>query len=235
VSGEVYIDVPGVTLQGFKIHGGSSSNELLLISGDNAVVQDSEIRGESNTTAGAPGRGLVENYGSGLVLRRNNMFNSNEDGIRLAESQNITIRDNYLHDWVRTPTNNPHCDGIVPGESSAGPWAITHNTILMWSPGHMTSVLSFEGVPGKSVGPMTITDNVLAGGGFVVSGGGDTNYTGITFTKNRFSTVFSSNSGTYGLMNQAPKWGTKSSFWGGTGQENVWHDGANAGKTITAP
>jgi hypothetical protein len=234
VSGEVYIDVAGVTLQGFKIHGGSANRELVLVRAGNAIIQDSEIHGESNTTAGAPTNG-IENYGDGLIVRRNNIYNLNSDGIRLAESRNDTIQDNYMHDWVASPTDSPHLDGIVPGESTAGPWTITHNTILMWSPGHMTSVLSFEGVPGKVVGPMKVDNNILAGGGYTISGGGDTNYTGITFTNNRFSTKFSSNVGVYGIMTQSPRWGTSGSLWGGTGQQNVWHDGPNAGKVITAP
>jgi hypothetical protein len=230
VSGQLYIDASNVVLKGFNIHGATSGN-LVTVNGANAQILDSAIHGDGNSTNQAPQSGLIQVYNDNFVLKRSNLYNSGGDGIRLAESENVLIEDNFIHDWVANPSNSPHYDGIVPGEAGAGPWTIRHNTILMWSPTHMTSVISFQGVPGQRVGPMTIDNNFLAGGGYVISAGGDTNYSGLVFTSNRFANIFSPNSGDYGIMYFTPVWGTKGTQWGGPGRENVFYNASGSGQS----
>lgn len=235
VPGNLYIEADNVTIQGFHVHGAVGDN-LILVTGENAQILDCTIAGNGNSTAQAPETGWIECQADGMTVRRCNMYWSSGDGIRLAESSDITVEDNYLHDWVSSPTNDPHVDGIATGSGTASSatnanWLIKHNTILMWCAGHMSNVISLAVDLTAHIGPITVENNLIAGGGHTIHGGGNTQYSGIVFTGNKFSTQFSSAIGDYGIMTFPPTWGTNSSSWTG----NTYYDGVNAGQTIAAP
>lgn len=229
VSGTVVIQADGVIFKGNKVHG-HADQDLITVTGKNVQILDNEIYGNANTTASSPEQSWIGLFADGAVIKRNNLYNSSGDGIRLAETNGGTVADNYIHDWVQNPTNGPHVDGVVTGGGGNDSWLIQHNTILMWSPGHLSNVISLANAP-NVISNVTVDNNLLAGGGYTIHGGGDANYSTIKFTNNKFSTQFSSACGLYGIMTEAPAWGTRGSVW----TNNTWYDGAQAGQTIATP
>lgn len=231
IAGSLTINAPNVTISCFKVHGNADTLVQINQGGTHTIIQDSAVYGDANSTGQAPKNGLVQSYANSFTLLRSNLYNSSADGIRLSENQNDLIQDNYLHDFVLHPTNSPHMDGIVGGESVSGPWTIRHNTLEMWSPGSTVNVISLVEGDGSRQSRMVIDNNLLAGGGFTIGGGGNTAYVDNEFTNNLFSTKFTSVCGQYGVMDDTPKWGAKAQW-----SNNRYVNPAGVvGATIPAP
>lgn len=212
IAGSLTINAPNVTISCFKVHGNADTLVQVNQGGTHTTIQDSAVYGNANSTAQAPKNGLVQSYADNFTLLRSNLYNSSADGIRISENQNDLIQDNYLHDFVLHPSNSPHMDGIVGGESVSGPWTIRHNTLEMWSPGSTVNVISLVEGDGSRQSRMIVDNNLLAGGGFTIGGGGNTAYVDNEFTNNLFSTKFTSVCGQYGVMDDTPKWGAKAQW-----------------------
>lgn len=230
VSGTVTITANNVILQGCDIHGATGGN-LVTVTGNNVQILDCVIHGDGPTTAQAPENSWLQIYGDATTVKRCNFYYSSGDGIR-RDGTNFTMEDSYVHDWVQSPTNDPHIDGVTEGsDGTTSGVTLRHNTILMWSNVGLTNVVSFAAGPGNVLTNVIVDNNLLAGGGFIFHGGGDANYSNMTFTSNKISTMFTPDGGDYGVMRNAPAWGTKGTSW----TNNTWYDGAKAGQQIAAP
>jgi hypothetical protein len=113
----------------------------------------------------------------------------------LWAENNVVIEDSYVHDIIPyDPVTDPHTDGIqIPSNSTN--ITIRHNRIY----GQYSSANSFgnsaifigTGPSNSMTSNITVTNNLLAGGGYTLycnQGGRGTNS---AYTDNRFSTIFS--------------------------------------------
>lgn len=184
-------------------------DSFLNIQGPNLTIEDSDF-------AGASGTWIRTSYeGKNLVVRRcdfSGMANAVEFG-----PVPVTIEDNFVHDFGNVDPEQ-HADGFQ-NEGSDGAFVIRHNTILMQ-----------DGVDGATSALLVggegaiIENNLVAGAGYTVHVDGN-----VRFAGNHFSTMFHDTCGFYGPVYPS-KLGT-SATW----ENNVWHDGPNAGKAIDAP
>lgn len=230
VSGTLTITADNVVFQGCNVHG-ATGGDLITIRGANVQILDCDIHGDNNTTAGSPQNSWIQIFNQNFTLKRSNLYNSSGDGIRDAGAPGMVIEDNYIHDWVQNPTNGPHSDGITDAvDGNTGPWTIRHNTIYMWSNAGLTNVISLA-AGNYLLHDIIVDNNLLGGGGYTVHGGGDTNYSNLTFSNNKFTTLFSPVCGEYGIMVTPPIWGTRGTLW----SNNTWNDGSQVGQIISNP
>ena len=103
---------------------------------------------------------------------------------------------------------------------------IHHNTIFV--PYEATDSIMLANDDGPQMN-RTITDNLLAGGGYTFygSGGPSGDAKNIVFTGNRFSTIYFRRSGYWGPV---AHWQRAT---GNTWTGNVWDDGPRAGRAVT--
>ena len=129
---------------------------------------------------------------------------------------NVTLEDNYMHDFTDFIAAGAHQDCIQA--TSGSNIVIRHNTCLMNVDGGNSSIY-FSTYPGSNI---LIESNLVGGGSYAI--GVDANlYTGVTVRNNSITTSIWPNGGWYGpflLGNNVVKPG------------NVWADGPNAGKPV---
>jgi hypothetical protein len=112
---------------------------------------------------------------------------------------------------------------------------IQHNTVL--NPNGQTDCIAlFQDNAPPAIANKTITNNLLAGGGYCIYGGqSGTEYAGlpatdIVVTNNKISTMYYANGGAFGPATAFSP-GNSGNKWSG----NVWYDGPRKGVTIPAP
>ena len=104
---------------------------------------------------------------------------------------------------------------------------INHNTIF--NPSSLTDAIMLANDDGPQTN-RTITNNLLAGGGYTFygSGGPSGQATNIIFTGNRFSNRYFPRSGSFGPVAHWQR--STGNVWA----NNTWADGPAAGTTITS-
>ena len=130
------------------------------------------------------------------------------------------IEDTYIHDLRMIPTD--HVNGTTSNGSTV-PLTIRHNTIFNQF-GQTDAISLFQDFWREA--NRTIDNNLLAGGGYTIYGGGGGygTATNIKITNNRISRLYFPNGGSYGPLAHFD--------WSGSGNEwsgNVWDD---SGATI---
>jgi hypothetical protein len=216
----VDVSASDVTIEADEIAtSGPSAIGISLRHTSNVTIQDSTITG---LTAGA-GRmmaGIKDLYAdsTGLTILR--------DNIRLAETgvqlESGLVQDSYIH--AAGFVAGDHVNGVTSNGGGGDLLTIAHNTILI-DRGQTDAIGLFEdfGVQQNRV----ITDNLLAGGGYSIYGGQNTDgpaTSNISITDNQFSTIYYPNAGVYGYI-------THFSF---DGSGNTWSGNAWTGTTIDA-
>lgn len=130
-----------------------------------------------------------------IIVRRCNIHDT---GNGIEVSNHITATDNYIHD-IFTPTGLTwHADGIQSA-NTADNLTITHNTIFLT--GTETGAVNLVGSSPGSGDTMTnvlINNNLMAGGGYTVYVGADTN-TNVQITNNKFSTRYHTKVGVFNI------------------------------------
>lgn len=149
---------------------------------------DCEVDGKSNVERAI--------YGiDGVDVRRCNIHHA---GNAIEVSNRITAHDNYIHD-IFTPNGMVwHTDGIQTA-STANDLSIVHNTIFLTS--NETGAVNFVGSglgSGDSMTNVDISNNLMAGGGYTVYVGADTN-TNVNVTNNKFSTRYHPTVGAFNI------------------------------------
>ena len=144
------------------------------------------------------------------------------------------VLNNYIHDLVCNITYGDHVNGIAVSGGTT-PMLIQGNTIQnSW--GQTDCIALFQDNSPPAVANKTISNNLLAGGGYCIYGGqSGAEYAGLPATNivinnNLISTMYYPNGGAFGpVIYFTP--GNSGNEW----SNNVWHDGPNAGAAIPAP
>lgn len=190
VSGSITVSGANVTVQNTRILADGESWGIGLQHTTNAVLLNNEI----GILHGLPRLlvGIKDVYGdcTGTQVLGNNIQNTST-GVQTHEG---LIADNYIHDMGYS--SGDHINGTTSNGDTAA-MTIRHNTILNQI-GQTDAISLFQdfGLEANRV----VTDNLLAGGGYTIYGGGGSKGTSynIQITNNRFSTLYYSNSGSYG-------------------------------------
>jgi Domain of unknown function (DUF4082) len=213
VSGPVNVAGANVTVQNTQILVDGETWGIGLQHATNALITDNEIG-----ILGSNPRllvGIKDVYGdcTGTQILRNNVQNTST-GIQVHEG---LIADNYVHD-IGFSTGD-HLNGTTSNGATTM-MTIRHNTILnQYGQTDAISLFQDFGVEANRV----VTDNLLAGGGYTIYGGGGSQgkSSNITITNNRFSTIFYPNGGSYGPMTAFDNTGTGNSLSGNYWDSNL--------------
>ena len=173
------------------------------------TVENSTISGQ-NATTGRVNYAIDDIYAdSTSMLFKNNNIANWRVGINTTSGK---ITGNYIH--------NPgfiagdHTDGIYDNEGNT-PLAITGNTIENTL--GQTCDIILESATGVPVGNMTVSGNLLAGGGYsIYAGGAQNDSTNVKITGNRFGQSYYSKSGQWGPQADYQPSGTGNSWTGNT-------------------
>jgi hypothetical protein len=209
VNGRITVNHSNVVIRNVLFNSGG---QAININGPtNLLVEDCEINGTGATSAdSAIGE---HNY----TMRRCNIHHVGE-GPRI--NGNVTLDDNYLHDFLNFVAQGAHQDCIQ--QTSGRNVVIRHNACWMQVDGANAAVMigSFDG------GDITMERNLFAGGGYTVYCGAHTGYDNVRLVNNRFSTVYYPRAGYHGpyVYCDGP---------GHVVSGNVWHDGPNAGQPVS--
>lgn len=216
IPGDVHITAPNATLENSSIHGDGDPEVLLYQDARNTVMKNDEV------TAPAANSGAINNANAQPFLLTGSYIHDNCTGV-LSPGD---MTDNY----VITDGIVPGChveDVYVPGYEgavwSASPWGpagpayarIDHNTLL--NPLDQTAAVFLDN---HATGPnsnVTENNNLMGGGGYVTYG--DSNGDGssnIVITNNRFTRLYHSDGGYWGVEDQND---AATTFSG-----NIWDD-----------
>lgn len=213
VVGEVSVMAANVTVKNCRIVniGDSSFGITVRPGADNAVIQDSTIRG-ADAAAGRVCAG-VKVWGVNSLLVQRLDISAASTGIQTDIG---TVQDNYVHDMGFKAGD--HVNGFTSNSGGAG-LLVRHNTFLN-SFGQTDAISLFEDFGEQK--NATVDDNLMAGGGYSLYAGanpGGAATSQIRITRNRFSRLYYSTGGSYGPYTAFDPAGS-GNVWDG----NVWDD-----------
>ena len=228
VATNVDVTASNVTIRNNQITLAQNEWGVSLRHSQNTKIDHNTIRGPSNSIV--CDNGIRDMYGdSDQISITNNDIYWCSSGINHFDMGGL-IRGNYIHDLgFPCPAGDPNCghfNGIQLGSGTGPLMTIDNNTIFI--PAQTTDAIMLTNDDGPQTN-RTITNNLLAGGGYTFYGSGWSGgvATNIVFTGNRFSTIYYPNSGSFGPVahwQNAP---------GNVWSDNTWTDGPNTGKPIT--
>ena len=176
VTGTINVTAKGVIIRNCRIHATKDPYGVLVYAGGSVRIEDCEFYGQQEAA-------IAGNNWSAL---RVNIHDEKSDGLKLGS--NCLLADSFVHDF--SPAPGAHADG---GQMQVGVrhLTITHNTILMGTSKSDNAALMLSPDLGPSeTGPVTVTDNLLGGGGItlrIVDGNnGQYHQTGYSVRGNRF-------------------------------------------------
>jgi hypothetical protein len=235
-SNEVTVTKAGTTISGIAL------TSSIAVDADNTTIKDSEITVDGTQTCGGScgGRGIWIAPGvTGTIVEHVTCHGGAASGDDVTQyciaNNNSSTQVSYLYAYnctecftgpgtlsdsfldVTGTIQGEHYEDIYYG-GGAGPLIVNHNTML--NPQGQTAVV-FASVDFGDLPQLTITDNLMAGGGYVIYGGGSGSggsVTGpITVTGNRFSRIYYPDGGYYGLAGDFVDGHT-------TWSENIWDE-----------
>jgi hypothetical protein len=220
IRGNLDISASNVTVRDVRVvTGGTFAVSMRHTTG--VIIEDSVISG-LNAGAGRVGVAVDDVYGdsTGIVIAKDDISNF-KTGVQVTTG---LVTGNYIHGFGYVAGD--HTNGIFDAGTTQ-PLMIYHNTILN-SHGQTDAISLDATVAGSAVANKTVEDNLLAGGGYTIYGGGSRNspISGILIEDNRFSQAFYANGGQYGPVAYLGQ-GTGAG-WSG----NTWD---STGRTIPAP
>lgn len=176
VTGTINVTARGVVIRNCRIHSSKDPYGILVYQGASARIEDCEFYGQQEAAIA----------GNSWAAFRVNIHSQRSDGVKLGS--NCALIDSFIHDFTLAPGS--HADG---GQMQTGVHNLTvrHNTILMGTSKSDNAALMFSPDLGPSgTGPVTVTDNLLGGGGItlrIVDGNnGRYHQTGYSVRGNRF-------------------------------------------------
>lgn len=156
--------------------------------------------------------GLIKDiYGDGTLTVTASNISGMSTGVQMDRG---LIADNYIHDLTAPP--GAHVNGTTSNGGTSS-LVIRHNTVLN-SHDQTDAVSLFEDFGAQA--NKTITDNLLAGGGYTIYGGanaGGQPTSNIKITNNRISRIYFPNGGAFGPLAAFDASGPGNVFSG-----NVW-------------
>lgn len=206
--------------------------DIKVDDGASATIDHVKINGDDGVHA------CIWHQGTSLTVEAVNCYGI-DDGIfswadtsySPATGDHFTIKDSYFHGFT-TATANGHEDGYQTEGASDG--LIEHNTYRMTTSAD-SAIAIWDSL--KSSSDITVSDNLITGGGFAVyaedynpgdgapgdpSAVGGFSDTSISFTDNAFSTDAGSCVGAFGVWFDRPSW---SPYDGGP--TDGWHRRGN--------
>lgn len=176
ITGQLVIDAPNVTVKDSKIHtneGGSGSTAIILNNGaTNFTLEDSEVYGNGSTT-NAPESGVWNHYGdSGFSVLRSYIHGS-PDNIEGPAN----VQDSYL--IVDAEYKGAHSENIY---LCGAPASVDHST--MYNQSDETSLIFGDGICGSG-NQVSVTNSLLAGGGWMLQPDSKGVSAPVTITDNR--------------------------------------------------
>ena len=192
IAGMVDVNGTNVTVRNSRITTRSFANLLVRDSSANVTITDTEIIGSGSGC----GAGIQVQDSVPVTVTRVNVHHC-ATGIQQDRG---TISDSYLWDLVVAGDLGTHVNGITSnaGSGSAG-LTIRHNTIF--NPLDQTDAVSLFQDFGVQQ-DVTITNNLLAGGGYTIYGGegGKGATRNIRITNNRIATIYFPAGGYWGWL-----------------------------------
>jgi hypothetical protein len=220
ITGSLNIKASDVTINDDQVmmDGTLGSFAVSLRNTANVTIENSTISG-LNATTSRVSYGINDVYGdsTGMVIENNNISNW-RIGVNVNSGQ---VTGNYIHDPGFIAGD--HSDGVYDA-SGTGQLTVSGNTIFN-SLGQTDAVM-LQSTAGQTMSNKTITNNLLAGGDYVVYGGDQATTSNIVITGNRFGQQYFSTGGTYGPVSYFSPSGT-GNVWSG----NVWD---STGKTVAS-
>jgi hypothetical protein len=236
-SEEISVHTAGTTIKDIALNG------TINVEANNTTIEDSDITVDGTQTCGAScgGRGIWIKPGvTGTVIQNVACHGGALSGSNVTQycvmsnDSDTTIKQLYAYNCTEClagPMDLSNSfinesNATIPGEhyedlyygGGAGPLIINHNTMLNQQ--GQTAVV-FASVDFGNQTTLTITNNLMAGGGYMIYGGGSGSggkvVGPVTITGNRFSREFYPEGGYYGVdayMNNAV------TTWSG----NVWDE-----------
>lgn len=210
----------------------NGTSDILVDDGASATIAHVRINGDDGVHACIWHEGIrltvdaVNCYGVD-----DGIFSWADTGYSRTTGNNFIIKDSYFH-GLTTRTANGHEDGYQTEGAANG--LIEHNTYKMVASDD-SAIAIWDGL--KDSKNITVTDNLIAGGGFAIyaedynpgdGGPGDASALGgfsvtdIRFTDNVFSTQASGCVGNFGVWFARPTW---SPYFGGP--TDGWHRSDN--------
>jgi hypothetical protein len=181
----------------------SGTGVITVEPGASAIISHCTLDGSNATHAG------IWHTGSSLIAVGNNVFGINDGFFSWPDSSsptagwNVTIEDNYLHDFT-TLAANGHIDGYQTEGASHG--VIRHNTFYI-TQGQNAAVAIWNSK--RDSDDFLIENNLAAGSGFLMYAedynpsehipAGGYSVTNIVHTNNRFSTALYPCAGRFGV------------------------------------
>jgi len=187
ISGNIYISANNVTIKRSRVRGSAFALIQVKDGISGARIEDCELDGRG-TAGGTNSMGVI---GPATVLR-SNIYGVENGFTPLSGS---SLQDSYIHD-LGAP-GSPHYDNIqIDGGTSN--ISIIHNTLH--NAYQQTSAIMVDDYFGSTAN-IAITNNLMAGGGFIVyayAANGNTT-TNVTHTNNKFSTALYPCAGYFGV------------------------------------
>ncbi len=215
------IDASDVTVQDVRVvTGGYFGISIRHTTG--VTIEDSTISGQ-NLTSGRVDSAIDDVYGdsTGIVIKNNNISRF-RTGVQVSTG---LIAGNYIHDPGYI--HGDHTNGIYVAGTTK-PLTIYGNTILN-DLGQTDDINLDASRSGQDVANKTVVDNLLAGGGYSIYGGGSRNgrTSNIVIEDNEFGQLYYPEGGQYGPaayvnLRQA------GNVWSG----NVWSGTSPPGKVL---
>src|SRR5580658_518715 len=186
------IDASNVTVQDVEVvTGGNFGISLTHTTG--VTIEDSTISGQ-NLTSGRVDSAIDDVYGdsTGIVIKNNNISRF-RTGVQISTGM---ITGNYIHDPGYIPGD--HTNGIYVGGTTE-PLTIYGNTIFN-DLGQTDDINLDASTSGQAVANKYVVDNLLAGGGYSIYGGGARNgrTSNIVIEDNDFGRLYYQKGGRYG-------------------------------------
>jgi hypothetical protein len=183
-----------------------------------SVTVENSTVGGLNKTSGRVSYAIDDIYGDStdLVVKNNNVSNW-RIGVNVSSGQ---VTGNYIHDPGYI--SGDHTEDFFDNGGTL-PLTISGNTML--NSLSETTAIFVASNPAAAIANKTITNNLLAGGGYAIyAGGGSHSTSNIIIKDNRFGQLYYPKSGQYGPVTDFDSRG-KGNVWSG----NVWAAHAQPG------
>jgi hypothetical protein len=191
VTGTIDVYANNVIIENTRVTTASSGSYAVAIRPGmtGTVIRDTTIRGQDNDTNSVE-YAIFNISGNPVSVERVNLYNCSECII----GGDVTVVDSYIHDTA--DPSGAHVEDIY-GQANT---VLRHDT--MFNAVDQTAVVYLD--PGQGVGydcHCTVTDSLLAGGGYTIYGGSSSTQdsSDVVITNNRFARTYHQNSGYYGL------------------------------------
>lgn len=207
INGEVRVLHNNVKIRNVRIRS-AGGQAIYILNNTGLVVEDCELDGQGRNAEAAVAH---HNY----TMRRCEVKNFGE-GPRI--NGNVTLEDNYIHQFANFISQGAHQDGIQA--TSGNNVVIRHNTVIV-EPDGANGGIFFSTSNGSNI---LIENNVVGGGNWAIQLD-PARYTNVRVLNNRIITTIQYHpKGGYIGPISAPGMDVRG---------NVWHDGPNAGKPIS--